>query len=86
MVDPVAYLPQLRDRSLRLQQVMDDPDTPPGARGRIAAAASPGQLIQYKDTTDHRKAWSVTGLSGWIASQFGMKAQPLAAEAAGETN
>jgi hypothetical protein len=82
VVDPVAYLPQLKDRALRVQQTMDDPDTPPAARDRIAAATPQGQLVQFKDKAAHREAWRVTGLSGWIASQFGIKPQSPPARAA----
>jgi hypothetical protein len=82
IVDPVAYLPQLKDRALRVLQIMDDPNTPPAARDKIAAAVPRGRLVQYKDWAAHRDAWRVTGLSGWIAAQFGMKPQPLAAGAA----
>jgi len=81
-VDPVAYLPQLKDRSIRVQQIMDQADTPPPARDKIAAAVPPGHLLQFKDTAAHKDAWKVTGLSGWSASQFGVKPQPPAALAA----
>jgi hypothetical protein len=79
LVDPVAYLPQLKGSKFRVQQIMDDPDTPPAARDKIAAAAAPGKLAQYEDKAAHKEAWSVTGLSGWIASQFGAKPQSMAA-------
>ena len=80
-VDPIAFLPQLKDRLLRLQQIRDDPDTPPVARDRIAEVTPKDQLVQYKDKAAHREAWSAAGISGWIASQFGLKHQPVAVEA-----
>jgi pimeloyl-ACP methyl ester carboxylesterase len=81
VIDPVAYLPQLKDRKLRVQQIMDDTDsdTPSAARNKIAAAAPQGKLVQYKDKAAHRQAWSATGLSGWIASQFEIEPQSIAA-------
>jgi pimeloyl-ACP methyl ester carboxylesterase len=82
VVDPVAYLPQLKDRALRVQQIMDEPDTPLAARDRIAAATPRGQLVQFKDKAAHRESWRATGLSGWIASQFGIKPQSPPARAA----
>jgi len=74
-VDPVAYLPQLKNRGLRLQQIMDDPETPSAARDKIAAATQQGQLVQYPNQAAHREAWKATGLTGWIGSQFGTKSQ-----------
>jgi acetyl esterase/lipase len=75
-VDPATYLPQLNDRKLRVQQIMDDGDTPAAAKDKIAAATPPGQLIQYPNQAAHREAWLKTGLTGWIASQYGIKSQP----------
>jgi len=49
VVDPVAYLPQLKDRALRVQQIMDEPDTPLAARDRIGRGHAAGQLVQFKD-------------------------------------
>jgi len=69
-VDPVKFLPQLNDRTLRVQQILDDTDTPDAAREKIAAAVPPGHLMQYKDREAHRDAWKAAGIAGWIASQF----------------
>jgi hypothetical protein len=87
MLDPVAWLPQLKDRPYRLQQIMDNPDdqdTPPAVRDKIAAAVPYDRLVQYKDVTAHWEAWKVTGVSGWIATQLGPPSQPAASSAAGD--
>jgi len=84
MLDPVDWLPRLRDRSMRLQQIMDDPDTPQPASGKIAAAVPHGRLVvQYKDLDAHRDAWKAMGVSGWIATQLLPQAQPTVQSASG---
>jgi len=85
MVDPVIFLPQLRNRALRVQQIMDDQETPPSARDKIATAVPDGHLVQYKDRAAHKEAWSRTGISGWIAAQFHLSS-PATASVAGNAN
>jgi hypothetical protein len=83
-LDPVTWLPQLKDRALRVQQIMDNPDdqdTPPAVRDKIAASVPRGRLVQYKDVDAHREAWKVTGVSGWIAAQLQPSNQPAAQSA-----
>ena len=70
-LDPVAYLPSLKTRTLRLQQTLSEPATPKLAKERIAAAVpDPTQLVKYTNAEDLLKAWKVTGLSGWIKQQM----------------
>jgi hypothetical protein len=69
-VEPVAYLPALKDRALRVQQIMDYPNTPAEARDKIAAAVPADELIRFKDRTAHAEAWKTFGLSGWLANQL----------------
>jgi pimeloyl-ACP methyl ester carboxylesterase len=69
-VEPIAYLPQLKDRALRVQQIMDYPNNPPAARDKIAASVPSDELVQYKDRTAHAEAWKTAGLSGWLAHQL----------------
>ncbi|MGD0730961.1 MAG: alpha/beta hydrolase [Terracidiphilus sp.] len=82
MLDPVTYLPQLSDRALRVQQVMNLPDTPAAARDKIAAVVPHDRLAQFKDVAAHRESWKVTGLSGWMATQLLPVPQPGAQGAA----
>ena len=58
-LDPVHYLPQLKDRRIRIEQVIDDPVTPPAARESMAKAAPmTSQVTQYPNRTDEAKgAW-----------------------------
>jgi hypothetical protein len=83
VVDPVTYLPQLKDRAYRVQQIMDDPENPPMARDKIAAAVPQDRLAQFKDASAHRDAWKVTGISGWIAAHLQPAAQGTAGGATG---
>jgi pimeloyl-ACP methyl ester carboxylesterase len=69
-VEPIAYLPLLKDRALRVQQIMDYPNTPPAARDKIADAVPVAELVQYKDRAAHAEAWKTAGLTGWLANQL----------------
>jgi hypothetical protein len=73
-VDPIRFLPSLKDRALRVQQIMDYPQVPAAARDKIATAVPAGDLVQYTDRTAHVDAWKKTGLTGWLADQLGSKA------------
>ena len=47
-LDPVAWLPRLKGRKIRLLQVKDDPATPAACQAALAKAAPAGaQVIQY---------------------------------------
>jgi hypothetical protein len=70
-VEPIAYVPELRDRAFRVQQVMDYPFTPPAARDKIADSVPAGQLVRYKDRMEHAKSWAAGSMSGWLAKQLG---------------
>jgi hypothetical protein len=78
-LEPVTWLPELKDRALRVQQILDDEDTPPAAREKIAAAVPAGDLVQYKDTAAHKQEWMARGLSGWLAAQLQPASQSQAA-------
>jgi hypothetical protein len=75
-VEPIAYLPLLKDRALRVQQVMDYPNTPPVARDKIAEAVPGGELVRYKDRAAHAEAWKTAGLTGWLAQQLELESGP----------
>jgi len=70
-LDPVSYLPRLHLKALRIEQVMDDPVTPPSAKDKLSAAVgTPGLAIRYKDAGAHLAAWRSNGISGWIREQL----------------
>jgi len=75
-LDPVNYLPQLQDRAVRIEQIMDDPAIPPAARDKVAAAVTAERLVQFKDAQAHREVWKANGLSGWLAAQLLTSSQP----------
>jgi hypothetical protein len=70
-LDPVSYLPRLHLKALRIEQIMDDPVTPPSAKDKLSAAVrSPDSVIRYKDAGAHLAAWRANGISGWIREQL----------------
>jgi cephalosporin-C deacetylase-like acetyl esterase len=69
-VEPIDYVPALKGRAFRVQQVMDYPNTPPAARDKIASAVPADALVQYKDRTEQARAWEAAGFSGWLAKQL----------------
>lgn len=70
-LDPVFYLPKLKERSLRIQQVLSDPVTPLEAKDKIAGAA-PGtnEVIRYADNEAQHKAIFLGGITEWLAEQL----------------
>jgi hypothetical protein len=79
-LDPVHYLPSLKLKALRIQQVMTDPITPPAAKDKIAAAVpQPSDLVRYDNEQGLLAAWRVTGLSGWMRDQIAPPSTPLSA-------
>lgn len=80
-VEPIAYLPLLKDRPLRVQQIMDYPNTPAAARDKIAEAVPRDELLRYKDRTEHAEAWKTTGMTGWLAHQLQLES-PMRTESA----
>jgi hypothetical protein len=70
-LDPVAYLPTLKTPNVRLQQILNDPVTPPAAKERISAAAPVrATVVKYRSDQDLYKSWQSAGLSGWIKQQL----------------
>ena len=70
-LDPIAYLPHLKLKALRIQQVLDDPDVPASVRDKVAAAVPrPEQVVRYKDTQAHIAAYRASGLTGWLREQL----------------
>jgi cephalosporin-C deacetylase-like acetyl esterase len=69
-LDPVLYLPKLKVKALRIQEIMTDAVTPPSAREKMMAAAPPGDVVRYQSTSEHAAAWKTLGLNGWMREQF----------------
>jgi len=70
-LDPVVFLPLLKQRPVRVQQVLDDTVTAQTPRDRIAAALPrPDQLVRYKDWAALQGAYENTGLSAWLQAQL----------------
>ena len=71
-LDPVAYLPQLKGKAIRIQQVLADPITPDAARDKIAKAApAPDEVMRYPDITAEAKALGSNGIVKWLGEQLG---------------
>lgn len=70
-LDPIDYLPRLKDRAIHIQQVLADPVTPPAARDKIAAVApQPSAVARYDTIKDEAKALGSDGIVGWIAGEL----------------
>ena len=70
-LDPVDYLPQLKDRSLRIQQVLADPVTPASARKKIAGSVpQASEVTSYPDTTAEAKGLGTNGIVGWLGGEL----------------
>ena len=70
-LDPVTYLPQLKDRAIRIQQVHADAITPAVARDKIAKAApSAGQVMRYPDYATEIKTLGTEGMAKWLGEQL----------------
>jgi hypothetical protein len=70
-LDPVTYLPQLKGKALRIQQVSSDPVTPSTARDKIASAVpSADMLTRYPDRAAETKALGTDGIVGWLGKQL----------------
>lgn len=66
-LDPVSYLPKLKLKALRVQQVMIDVATPPSAKDKIAASVPhPSDLLRHENPQSLMKMWKTSGLSGWL--------------------
>jgi hypothetical protein len=85
LVDPILFLPKLKDREVRIQQVMDEPDTPAEVRAKFAEAAPAGDVAAFKDKAAHRESYNKLGLSGWLAGQLGVKSEGAATASAPAT-
>ncbi len=88
-LDPVAVLPRLRARALRIQQRTDDLVTPQGARDAMAASlpqTEPGQappvLDRFPNLAAEAQALGPNGVLGWFHQQLGR----LEHSRAGETD
>jgi pimeloyl-ACP methyl ester carboxylesterase len=80
-LDPVSYLPQLKDLAIQIQQVLADPVTPQPARDKIAAAVSePGTVTRYASVADEAKALGSQGIVGWIATKLHSSPSPVSAK------
>lgn len=70
-LDPAKYLPGMKGRAVRIEQVMDYSVNPPVVRDTIAAAApDPGDVKRYDNIMALNKAWQSTGLTGWLGEQL----------------
>jgi hypothetical protein len=65
-LDPITYLPQLKLKGLRVQQVMDDIITPPSAREKLAAVVPPSALVSYPNNLAQLQELGKGGLWGWL--------------------
>jgi hypothetical protein len=71
-LDPVVYLPQLKGRAIRIQQVLSGTITPAAARDKIAKAApASDEVMRYADVTTEAKALGADGIVKWLGEELG---------------
>ena len=76
-LDPIAYLPALASRNLRIQQTMTDQVTPKDVKEEFATSVSdPAQSVKYPDARGLLSAWQDSGLSGWIKQHLHSNSTP----------
>jgi hypothetical protein len=70
-LDPLDYLPQLKGRAIRIEQVLADPVTPAAAKDKLAAAApSTDDVSRYPTGAEEVKALGANGIMGWLGSEL----------------
>lgn len=70
-LDPLDYLPQLKGRTVHIQQVLTDPVTPAAARDKIAAAVPATDMIKrYPTGAAEAEALGTTGIVGWLGTEL----------------
>ncbi|MBB6145699.1 hypothetical protein HNQ77_003660 [Silvibacterium bohemicum] len=70
-LDPLDYLPQLKGRAIRIDQVLADPVTPAAARDKIAAAApASSDISRYPTSAEEAKALGANGIMGWLGTEL----------------
>jgi hypothetical protein len=70
-LDPVTYLPKLKDKALRIQQTSADSVTPAIARDKIANAVPRADMVaRYPDRATEAKALGTDGIVGWLGKQL----------------
>lgn len=70
-LDFVTYLPQLKLKSLRIQQVTDDLVTSQPAKDKIAKAApDTHDVVHYQDHEAQHKAVFLGGITEWLSQQL----------------
>ena len=72
LVEPAKVLPSLSGKTIRIQQVADDPIVPKAPRENLASVLPHGaQLLQYDNNAAFRKAWQDKKLWAWMKEQLG---------------
>jgi hypothetical protein len=73
-LDPVDYLPQLKGKAIRIQQVLGDTVTPEAARDKIShAVPAPDEVMRYPDIAAEAKALGTNGIVKWLGDQLNSK-------------
>lgn len=70
-LDPIVYLPQLKGKAIRIQQVLTDSITPDAAKNKIAKAApSPDEVMRYPNIAAEAKALGTDGIVKWLGERL----------------
>lgn len=70
-LDPLDYLPKLKGRAIRIQQVLADPVTPSVSRDKIAAAApATDNVSRYPTSSAESRALGSNAIMGWLGTEL----------------
>lgn len=70
-LDPVDYLPRLKGKAVRIEQVLADPVTPAAARDKIAAAAPAIDVTRrFPTKAAEAEALGANGIVGWLGTEL----------------
>ena len=71
LLDPLLWLPKLNARRVRVQQIMNESNTPRSCKEHIAAAAPPtARVVAYDDAFTFYSEWSGGKLFCWVKEQL----------------
>jgi len=69
-LEPVRFLPELKDQSIRIQMVDSETDTKKSFAKLESVAPSSAKIVHYRDSLEFRKAASDGHVFDWLAVEL----------------